>query len=96
MPLNDVRFTDHARRRMSKRGITDDDVRHVLASGSVIEDYPNTLPYPSYLMLGWSAGRPLHSVATDNLALQATLVITAYEPDPLAWDAAFRLRIAKN
>lgn len=81
---------------MNKRGITDDDVRSVLASGIVIEDYPNTLPYPSYLMLGWSDARPLHVVATHNLALQATLVITAYEPDPLAWDATFTLRIPKN
>ncbi|MBI2917323.1 MAG: DUF4258 domain-containing protein [Chloroflexi bacterium] len=41
MPADRQTFRGHAIRRMFKRGISVDDVRHVLATGEVIEDYPD-------------------------------------------------------
>ena len=77
---------------MQGRQISEADVAEVLATGTVIEEYSDTLPYPSYLMLGWRANRPLHVVATDNLAGQFTLIITAYQPGSNEWDADFKVR----
>lgn len=77
---------------MQERGITEVDVRLVLATGTLVEDYPNTRPHPSYLMLGCQGRRPLHVVAADNPGGQFTLVITVYEPDPNEWDADLKVR----
>ena len=75
-------FRTHAVQSMAQRRINVASVRHVLATGQVIEDYPNDTPYPSQLMLGWTGGRPLHIVATDDVNARET-IITVYERDPL-------------
>jgi Domain of unknown function (DUF4258) len=85
-------FRVHAIHRMFQRQITVADVRHVLATGEVIEDYPNDAPYPSRLWLGWCGPRPIHVVAAENTVDQETVIITVYEPDPSLWDASFRQR----
>jgi hypothetical protein len=85
-------FRVHAVRRMFERGISEDDVRHVLAAGEVIEEYPGDLPYPSRLVSGIQEGRPLHVVAVENTVEDKTIVITAYEPDPSLWEPGFRER----
>ena len=78
----------HALQWMAQRNISAAELRHVLATGRVIEDYPNDTPCPSYLMLGWIGTRPLHVVAAD----QATIVITVYEPDPRQWTPDYARR----
>ncbi len=75
---------------MFQRRIGREDVRHVLANGEVIEEYPEDTPYPSRLILGWCASRPLHVVVADNLEAEETVVITVYEPDSSQWEAGFR------
>ena len=55
-------FRVHAVERMFRRGISEEDVRHVLAQGEEIEDYPEDAPYPSRLVLGWRGSRPIHVV----------------------------------
>lgn len=85
-------FRVHAIQRMFERRITTHDVRRVLMTGEVIEDYPDDKPYPSRLILGWCAGRPLHMVAADNPADQGIIVITVYEPSPTRWEEGFRRR----
>ena len=77
---------------MFQRGITEADVRRVLEAGKTIEAYPHDEPYPSCLMLGWIGSRPLHIVAADHEAEQATIVITVYEPDPARWEPSFERR----
>jgi hypothetical protein len=91
-PVGRLVFRVHAIQRMFKRGINEADVRHVLAAGEVIEDYPDDLPYPSRLMLGWCGTRPIHVVAVDNTAEDETIVITVYEPDPRLWEPGFKRR----
>ncbi len=77
---------------MFQRQVSEDDVTQVLASGATIESYPNDVPYPSKLLLGWRGNRPLHVVAADNVEDDEVIVITVYEPNPQEWEAGFALR----
>ena len=77
---------------MFRRGITQADVLHVLATGKTIENYPADQPYPSRLVLGWRGVRPIHVVFADNEAERETIIITVYEPDPDRWEPGFETR----
>jgi hypothetical protein len=92
MTFDRLIFRVHAIQRMFQRRISVDNVRHVLATGEVIEDYPSDIPYPSRLMLGWCGARPIHVVAADNTDTQETVVITVYEPDLTQWEPGFKRR----
>ncbi|HEV7866769.1 MAG TPA: DUF4258 domain-containing protein [Chthoniobacteraceae bacterium] len=83
-------FRVHAIERMAQRGIGVEEVRHVLDTGEVIEDYPTDFPYPSALMLGWIGERPLHVVAATTP--DTRIIITVYEPDPSRWEPDFKKR----
>jgi len=84
----------HAVERMVQRGISDADVRQVLAAGKEIESYPTDYPYPSRLMLGWCGSRAIHVVAADNTADNETMIVTVYEPAPDRWEQGFERRKA--
>lgn len=92
MPFARLAFRVHALRRMAQRRISVAEVRQVLSTGDVIEDYPDDTPYPSNLMLGTVGARPLHVVAADSAAFQGTIMITVYQPDPQQWTPDFRRR----
>jgi hypothetical protein len=85
-------FRVHAIRRMFQRSISEEDVRHVLDTGEVIEDYPQDQPYPSRLMLGWQGTWPIHIVVADNTQNDEIVVITVYEPDLVRWEPGFQRR----
>ncbi|MBI4411319.1 MAG: DUF4258 domain-containing protein [Deltaproteobacteria bacterium] len=89
---NKLIFRIHAIQRMFQRAISEEDVRHILKSGKVIEDYPGDTPYPSRLVFGWCGERPLHVVAADNRPDRETIVVTAYEPDLSEWENGFSRR----
>ena len=72
-------FRKHAAVRMLQRGIRDDDVEAVLASGEVLEEYPKDHPFASRFVLGWSGTRPIHVVASDAPDEDVTYIITTYE-----------------
>ncbi len=92
MTASRIIYRVHAIERMFERGITTADVRTVIEHGKPIEDYsPDTL-YPSRLMLGWMAKRPLHVVAAFDAAADEVIGITAYEPDPAQWAEQFGRR----
>lgn len=92
MAVGPLIFWVHAIKRMFQRKISVDDVRHVLAIGEVVEDYPNDIPYPSHLVLGWCGERPIHVVAAQNVETQETIVITVYEPDLTQWEPGYKRR----
>ena len=75
---------------MAERNIREEDVAHVISLGKEIERYPADTPYPSRLLLGWVASRPIHVVAatTDH----EIIIITVYEPDPSQWQPGFEKR----
>ena len=92
MYVDHIIFRVHAIRRMFQREISVDDVRHVLATGEVIEEYPDDTPYPSRLLLGWRGSRPIHVVAAHNADELETIVVTVYEPDPNLWESDLKRR----
>ena len=87
-----IEYSLHAVRQMVLRGITPDAVAEAFLAGEVIEDYPEDKYGPSCLVLGRTvAGRSLHIQCTYP-SRPLTKIITAYEPDPVEWDATLKLR----
>jgi len=86
-------FRLHAVQRMFQRNITIDEVKHILKTGTTIEDYIDDIPYASRLVLGWCGSRPLHVVVAENKESDELIVITVYEPDPAQWGSRFTRRI---
>ena len=70
---------------MFQRRISDSDIRELLGLGTIIEDYPEDVPYPSCLVSGEVNNRPLHVVMAYNNVDREAIIITAYEPDPDVW-----------
>lgn len=87
-----VEWRIHALQQMITRNISRKDVLDIVHSGEIIESYPNDLPYPGFLIMGSSQGRPLHVVVAHAEEINTVYVITAYEPDKLKWDERFRRR----
>jgi len=87
-----VIYRVHAVRRMFERGIAEAAVKRVLSEGEEIAAYPDDVPYPSRLLLGWQGERPLHVAAAYNAKDDEQIVITVYEPDPELWSDGFRRR----
>ncbi len=85
-------FRNHALKRMFKRGIDIEDIRHVVETGAVILNYPEDQPYPSYLLLGWKDNNPFHVVCANN-ELNEIIIITAYNPNPLIWNEDFTRKV---
>jgi hypothetical protein len=92
MDCREIIFSGHAVRRMFQRDLQPQEVRAVLETGEVVAAYPDDQPYPSYLVLGWSGGRPLHVVVAVDVAKNRCYVITAYPPAPALWQADFKTR----
>lgn len=92
MTSNRLVFRIHAIQRMFQRRISEEDVRHALTTGETIEGYPDDIPYPSRLILGWCGQRPLHVVLADNTQSEETIVITVYEPNVDEWEPGFKRR----
>ena len=94
MSCEKITFRLHAVQRMFERKITAEEVRYVLETGEVIEEYPDDTPYPSRLILGCLKGRLIHVVAANNSIDKETIVIAVYEPDHSEWDPDCRERIS--
>lgn len=89
-----VLYLPHAIRQMARpdRLISVSEVRSVVTSGDVIEDYPEDIRGHSCLMLGFGeGGRPIHVVSSPKSDFLA--IITAYVPSIEEWQDDFRIRI---
>jgi len=92
MQCAEVLFSDHAIAQMFKRDIEISDIRHIIATGEAINEYPDDKPYPSFLLLGFIQTRPIHVVIARNTENERCIIITAYEPDQAIWEAHFRIK----
>jgi hypothetical protein len=86
-------FRMHAVQRMFERRISVGNVRQVLQSGEMIEDYSDEMPAPGGLISAKRGQRPIHVVVAENTLEHELVVITVYEPDPSQWKPGFRNRI---
>ena len=78
-------FSKHAVDQTITRRISVQDVRRVIANGTIIEDYPEDKYGPSCLILGMTAGRrPIH-IQCSYSSRPIIKIITLYEPDPVRW-----------
>ena len=89
-----VTWSRHGVVRMQERGITRADVLDGLRDGQVIENYPDDLPYPSALVLGFAGVRPVHVVVALNTTTPEAHIITVYEPSPDEFEPDWRTRRA--
>ncbi len=87
-----ITFRVHAIQRMFERQISAGNVRRVLQSGEMIEDYSDDMLHPGGLMLGKRGTRPVHVVMAESMKDRERVVITVYEPDPSQWKPGFRNR----
>ena len=84
-------FSQHATDQSIVRHISVQEVREAIATGEIIEDYPEDKYGPSCLLLGFTSGnRPLH-IQCSYLSRPLVVIITLYEPDARRWEA-FRTR----
>lgn len=79
-----IRITQHAQQEMVEKDITLDEVLQALATGQVLENYPEHRRGACCLLNGLTRnGRPLHIVCTT--AQPVLIIITVYEPKPPKW-----------
>jgi len=80
--------------KLRQRRIKAEDIEQAIATGSVIEDYPEDRRGPSCLLLGFAGKRPLH-VVCGQLKTDEVLIITEYEPDVAEWEGDWQTRKRK-
>lgn len=85
-----IEWSSHAIRRMTQRNIPREEILGCLLSGEIIEEYPNDLPFPSFLVLGYYQERPLHVVC--SIGQGRLWIITVYRPTLDRWESNFRTR----
>ncbi len=79
-----IRVTQHAQQEMVEEDIPLNEVLEAIATGQILEDYPEHRRGPCCLLSGLAQdGRPLHIVCTT--ARPVLVIITAYEPKPPRW-----------
>lgn len=79
-----LRVTRHAANELLARAISIDEVIESLASGELLENYPDHQRGACCLHLGHTQrGRPIHVVCTTSQAV--LIIITAYEPALPKW-----------
>ena len=78
-------FSKHAVDQSIIRRISVQELREAIASGEIIEDYPEDKYGPSCLIYGRTrADRPLH-VQCSYPSRTRVKIITVYKPDPARW-----------
>ena len=87
-----ISFSGHAVQRMYEREISKFQVMSVLESGTVIAEYPDDTPYPSYLVNGTADTKPLHIVVAVDNSDSSCYIVTVYIPDPTQWTDNYQSR----
>lgn len=84
-------FSRHAVDQSLIRHISVKELREVITTGEIIEDYPDDKYGPSCLIFGFTlTDRPVH-VQCSYPSRPLIKIVTLYEPDPERW-IDFRVR----
>ena len=79
-----VLVTQHAHQEMVEEEIAFEDLLEVVATGQILENYPEHRRGACCLVNGiTNTGRPLHVVCTTTLPV--LIIITVYEPKAPRW-----------
>jgi hypothetical protein len=87
-----IEWRKHTLERMLSRGIGREEVKEILVGGEVIEEYPDTKPFPSALMFGKAGERILHIVVGFDKEEEGCYIITVYEPDTEHFESDLKTR----
>ncbi|MDZ7760769.1 MAG: DUF4258 domain-containing protein [Desulfovermiculus sp.] len=88
-----VAFKRHCVLRMRQRSISVDELKEAMLHAEVVEYYEDDYPFPSSLILGFTASqRPLHAVIAMDQKSDFLWIITLYEPTIQKWEADFKKR----
>jgi hypothetical protein len=96
MECKNIVYSGHAVRRMFERKITEKDISEVIESGELIDQYPNDVPYPSYLLLGFPGTIPIHVLIAKDDESDDCYVVTTYVPRRDIWNSDFKTRRTKS
>ncbi len=81
----------HLLRRMRERSISFTEIRECIKNGEIIEQYPESYPFPSCLICGKThLGRIIHVVVSDEG--EGGRIITAYIPNKEVFGNNFKKR----
>jgi len=79
-----IRITQHAQQEMAEEGIVLNEVLEAIATGQILENYPEHRRGACCLLNGVTKeGRPLHIVCTT--ARPVLIIITVYQAKPPKW-----------
>lgn len=85
MEADQFEFSRHAVDQSILRRISVQEAREAIASGEIIEDYPEDKYGPSCLVFGTTPdGRPLH-IQCSYPTRPLVKIVTLYDPDPERW-----------
>jgi hypothetical protein len=88
-----IAFKKHSAIRMRQRNISANEVKEILIGGQVIEDYPDDIPLPTCLILGFTKKqKPIHAVVAVDESDRMLYVITVYSPNNEEWENGFKKR----
>jgi hypothetical protein len=86
-----IRITQHAQQEMAEENITLDEVLEAIATGQILENYPEHRRGACCLLNGVTQkGRPLHIVCT--MVQPVLIIIKVYEPKPPKWTTPIQRR----
>lgn len=89
--IGDYRLTFHAFERCVERNISPEQIKTVILTGEIIEDYPEDKYGPSCIIWGTTANGDILHV---QCSVDPVWIITAYDPtlNPEEWDQDFKRR----
>jgi len=90
-----VRVSEHGYDELAEDALSVREVVSSVASGILIEEYPDFAKGPCALFLQQdSKGRPVHAVwGIPKGYDEPVVLVTAYRPDPKKWDKTYRMRL---
>ena len=77
---------------MFERSIKKKTVTEVIKTGEIIASYPDDDSYPSFLMLGFKNGTPIHVVIARDDETLICYAITVYFPKSEVWQSGYKER----
>jgi len=81
-----IKLTEHARLAMRDDNLTTVDVLEAIQNFEIIEEYPNSKPFSSCLLLCWLKEKnPLHLVCALPKHVDMLIIVTLYIPSKEEW-----------
>jgi hypothetical protein len=85
-------WTYHINMRLQGRFISRQDILGAINTYEVIESYPEDKYLPSYLVYARIGTEVFHVLFAVDVPAEQVRVITAYRPDPEAWESDQKTR----